>query len=179
MMSDIPEFMKNDAHAGKESLAEPDWWVELAYYREVLGVERSLKLLEAQEFASASTSKGWRELLTSVYPSTPLTAQDAAHLPNPNINFRALLLARALDAALRIMDAPDQVRADLAIFLKDWFPKGATKRAEAQRGALRRRGRSKHAIAKAAKYDPSVFNREVAAGEIALLDYPDESGEER
>jgi hypothetical protein len=178
MTSDIPEFMKDDLHAGKEGIAEPDWWVELAYYREVLGVERTLKLLEAQEFASASTSRGWRELLMSVYPSAPLTVHDAAQLPNPNINFRALLLARALDAALRIMDAPDQVRTDLTFFLKDWFPKGATKRAQAQKEALRRRGRSKHAIAKAAKYDPSVFNREVAAGEIALLDYPDESGEE-
>jgi hypothetical protein len=178
MNSDVPEFMKDDLHAGKETLTEPGWWVELALYREALGEERTLKLLEAQEFATASTSNGWRDLFANVYPVAPLTNQDATQLPNPNINFRALLLARALDAALRMMDAPEAARADLDFFLSPWFPKGAVKRANAQREALRRRGRSKHSIAKAANYDPSVFNREVRAGEIALLDYPDESGEE-
>ena len=177
MTSDVPEFMKHDLHAGKEGVTQPDWWVELALYRQVLGEDRTLKLLEAQEFTTASTRERWRELLASVYPSAPLTKQDASQRPNPNISFRALLLARALDAALHMLDAPEAARADLDFFLNRWFPKGAAGRAGAQREALRRRGRSKHAIAKAAKYDPSVFNREVAAGEIAVLDYPDEFGE--
>ena len=178
MTGKIPDFMTDDLHAGKESIAEPEWWVELAFYRNVLGEDRTLRILEAQEFANTHSPVHWQQLLASIYPDTPLTEGDKAQLPNPNIGFRALLLSRAVDAALRIMGAPDQARSDLTFFLKDSFPKGARQRAKAQKEALRRRGRSKHAIAVDARYDPSVFNREVRAGEIAVLEYPDESGKE-
>lgn len=70
MTSSFPEFMKNDVHAGKESLTTPDGWIELALYREIFGVERTLQLVEAQEFKNASTRRGWHDLLTSVYSAS-------------------------------------------------------------------------------------------------------------
>ena len=169
--------MKGRLHAGKENSASPLWWEERALYLNTLGDDRTARVLDAQEFVDITSARGWRELLAEVYPEGRLTEEDWHSLPNANIGLRAILLLRALDAALRVIGAPDNVRSDLDFLLKAFVPVGATRRAGAQKEALKRRGRSKNAIATAAKYDPSMFNREVNSGEIAILDYPDEPGE--
>lgn len=159
-------------HLGKENIYDAPEWVELARYQSVVGnsAERGLGLTSSLAFDGVTSRAEWRHLTQFIEPSRPLTDDDLVRLPNHELQLGALIYGRAIDAMLRIEGASDAIRSDVATIFRHFQPKGAEGRARAQEEALRPRGRSKYAVAKAAGYDPSQFNKDVAGGDIAFID---------
>lgn len=171
LTQEMPHF-RDDPHAGKENIYEAREWVELARHQGVLGnsAERGVRLTSSLAFEDVTSRAEWLHLTQFIEPTRPLTDDDLKRLPNHELAIAALIYSRVIEALLRIEGASEAIRLDVAVILRHFQPKGAEGRARAQKEALRPRGRTKHALAKAADYDPSQFNEDVASGEIALLD---------
>lgn len=157
---------------GKESLFEGRSLVEFARHANVIGsdADRAARLDASLEFEIVRSLAHWRSVMEGIEPGRPLSDDDFERLPNPEVEVNALVYSRAIDALLRINRASEVVRADIIRLLGPLHPRGAEGRARAQEEALRPLGRTRYAVAKAAGYDPSQFNKDLHAGVIRWLD---------
>lgn len=172
MTSEMPEFMREDEHAGKEQIMrdDPDIWEAraLLYRRYKDDRDRFSQMVYSAYFRGSRTVAEWNSV-ASGYPEPSLVKVEGEKLTksyNEDIPVRAFILREAILRLFELSGAPVSMASDLCVLLDRYTPNTADKKAFVQALRLANPGATWRDICALAEADYSQTMKDKKEGTI-------------